>query len=106
MTKVIRGGVFEAAQPAKDFVSIGVGRQHIEIMHLRTNWHIFAVYLDAFCSRHHRGAARAAGLKAGKQNGIFRVGGIVLEMVQHPSTGRHSARGDDHLWHRIGGERL
>ena len=49
---------------AQDFVGISVGGQHVEIAHLRANWHILAVDLDRLGARQHCGAAGSARLKA------------------------------------------
>ena len=47
----------EAFQPAQDFVGVGVGGQHVEILHLGAHRHVGAVNLDAVGAADH-GAPR------------------------------------------------
>ena len=65
------GRCFEAAQPAHDFVRIGMGGQHVEIIHLRTNRHVFAVNLDAVHARDHGGAVGAVALAGAEAKAAF-----------------------------------
>jgi hypothetical protein len=85
----------EAAEPAHDFVGVGVRRHRVDALDPRGDRDPRAVDLDALLAVDQTASARAGRLVAGEEHGVPRVRQRRLEMVQHAPAFRHPARRDD-----------
>lgn len=86
---------YESAEPVERLLGISVFREILQHRNFCAYGNVLAVYLYGLGTADDRCAARAARLKAGKQNGIARIGRESLQVMQDPSAGPHAACGED-----------
>ena len=93
-------------RPRTEKAGIGMGREHVEMRHLRIDRHPGAVDLQFPRPVLKRAPPRARGLEAGEQDRVARVGREGFQVMQHAPARRHARGGDDDLGEAAGADRL
>src|SRR3954447_13001941 len=83
--------LLEPGKPAQEFVLVGVGRQHAEVVDVSLDGNILSVNPDALRAAGHGRAAGTRRLITDEQDGVARIRRVMRKVMQHAAARRHAA---------------
>ena len=90
------GGGLDTAEPAGEFVAVGVAGETAEAFDAGLDGVMLTEDADFFGFFQNVAAQGAEGLVADEEDGAFRAGDVVDQVVLDAAAGAHAGAGDDH----------